>query len=136
MSALLENGKREDRSLNYRSPVVATSITPAILEAVTARIDRAIQRNVKLEWLFIVILMTLFLAGLGLMMGGVISRRWDCFIPGDLSEVAIIYPIEKLRKLREDNLLFETFPAMLLMANTSRSQQLLAQFLGRLIERM
>lgn len=115
---------------------MATSITPAILEAVTARIDRAIQRNVKLEWLFIVILMTLFLAGLGLMMGGVISRRRDCFIPGGLSEVAIIYPIEKLRKLREDNLLFETFPAMLLMANTSRSQQLLAQFLGRLIERM
>jgi hypothetical protein len=115
---------------------VATPITSAILEAVTARIDRAIQRNVKLEKLFIVILMTLFLAGLGLMMGGVISQRWECFIPGGLSEVAIVYPIEKLRKLREDNLLFETFPALLLMANTTRPQQLLTQFLGRLIERM
>ncbi len=112
------------------------ALTPEIFAAVVVRIDRAIQRNSKLEMLFVFILLTLFLVGIGLMIGGVISQRWDCFVPGGLSEVAIIYPIEKLRKLREDNLLFETFPALLLMANTPRSQQLLAQFLARLIERL
>lgn len=123
-------------SPGQRSPVVAAPLTPEILRDVTARIDRAIQRNVNFERLFVFILLTLFAAGIGLMVGGVISQRWECFVPGGLSEVAIIYPIEKLRKLREDNLLFETFPALLLMANATKSQQLLAQFLGRLIERM
>ncbi len=115
---------------------MVSPITPNVFDAVTARIDRAIQRNGKLEMMFAIVLGTLFIVGIGLMVGGVISQRWDCFVPGGLSEVAIIYPIEKLRKLREDNLLFETFPALLLMANTPKSQQLLAQFLGRLIERM
>jgi hypothetical protein len=115
---------------------VASALSPDVIKAVTTRIDLAIKRNDKLEMLFVIILVVLFLVGLGLMIGGVISQRWESFVPGGLSEVAIFYPIDRLRKLREDNLLFETFPALLLMANSSRSQQLLAQFLSRLIERL
>jgi uncharacterized membrane protein YbhN (UPF0104 family) len=112
------------------------ALTPVVFAEVTARIDQALRRNAKFEKLFVVILTTLFLVGIGLMIGGVISQRWDCFVPGGLSEVAIIFPIMSLRKLIDDNRLFETFPASLLMANSPRSQQLLAQFLDRLIARL
>lgn len=115
---------------------MSAPVTPDVINRVAARIDQAIIRNKRLEWLFIGILLCLFIVGLVLIVVGVTSQRWDCFVPGGLVEVAIYFPIGKLEKLRNDNLLFETFPAFLEMANTRRSQELLSQFLGRLIERM
>ncbi len=115
---------------------MSAPVTPDVIDRVTERIDRAIRRNIHLERLIIGILVTLFLSGIGLVIGGVVSQRWECFIPGGLAEVAIIFPIQKLTKLREDNLLYETFPALLRMANTTRTQELPTLFLGRLIERM
>jgi uncharacterized membrane protein YbhN (UPF0104 family) len=114
---------------------VATGLTPEVIDRVTKRIDLAIRRNSRLEWLFIFILGTLFLVGLGLLIGGAITQHWEYLGPGSIVELAILYPIEQAKKLRQDNLLFETFPAMLEMANKTRSQELLAQFLRHLIER-
>lgn len=109
---------------------------PDVFDKVAARIEQALAENKGKERLLVFILMTLFLSGIGLIIYGILSGTWwECGI-GTLLEGTIYYPFEKLRKIWQYKLLYRTFSEFLRLADKTRTQALLTQFLARLIERI
>lgn len=107
-----------------------------VIRLVTERINEAIQRNWHTERLYIGALVLLFLAGLGLLIGGALSQRWELLAPGGLVQLAIVLPIRRLIQLRQDDMRLQIIPQLLLLAETHEAKVLAARLVKRLIDKV
>ncbi len=89
-----------------------------VIGEVTDRIDAAIAKNRRYEQVIIFLLILLFLVGLALIVWGAIIQRWELIVPGSLFELAIVFPIRQLVKLRNDNMRLQIIPQLLRLAST------------------
>jgi hypothetical protein len=107
-----------------------------VIREVTACIDAAIEKNRRTERAVIAILVSLFLAGLGLLIYGAIIRRWELLVPGGLAQLIIYFPIRRLIRLREDNMRLQILPQLLRLADTREAKRLAANLVKRLIQKV
>jgi len=91
---------------------------PKIVEEVSQAIDAAIGKNRRLEFLTVGVLLTLFVAGIGLLVYGAIRERWELLCSGGIVELAVTLPIKHLLKFRADAIKLRTVPHLLRLATT------------------
>jgi hypothetical protein len=107
-----------------------------VIREVEACIDAAIEKNRHTERIVIGVLVTLFVAGLGLMVYAAIVQRWELLVPGSIVQVIIFFPIRKLIQLREDNMRLRILPQLMRLADTDEAKLLAARLVKRLIEKV
>ncbi|HTU92467.1 MAG TPA: hypothetical protein VMF69_20465 [Gemmataceae bacterium] len=107
-----------------------------VIREVEACIDAAIEKNRHTERIVIGVLLTLFVAGLGLMVYAVVSQRWELLVPGSIVQILLFFPIRKLIQLREDNMRLRILPRLLRLADSEEAKLLAARLVKRLIEKV
>jgi hypothetical protein len=104
-----------------------------VIREVTACIDEAIGKNRRTEYLAIVVLVSLFTVGLGLLIYGAVVQEWKLLAPGGIVQAIIFWPIRWLIKLREDNMRLQILPQLLRLADSKEAKALAARLVKRLI---
>ncbi len=107
-----------------------------VIREVSDRIDVAIVANRAREMIIAVVLVLLFLVGLGLMIYGAAIQRWELLVPGGVTQLSIAFPVRGLIKLRGDNLRLQIIPQLLRLADTEEAKALAFQLITRLIEQV
>src|SRR5438067_315605 len=107
-----------------------------VVREVSERIDTALSKNHRTEVVILVVLVLLFLIGLGLMVYGAAIQHWEFVAPGALAELAIGFPIRQLVKLRGDNLRLQIIPQLLRLADTPQAKALAYRLIEKLIEQV
>lgn len=105
-----------------------------VIRLVTERINEAIRRNRHTERLYVGALVLLFLTGLGLLIAGAVMQRWELLAPGGLVQGAIVLPIRRLIRLRQDDMRLQIIPQLLLLTETQEAKVLAARLVKRLID--
>jgi hypothetical protein len=82
------------------------------------------------------VLVVLIVAGLGLVVYGAASRRWELLAPGGLVQLLVFFPVRKLIQLREDNMRLQILPQLMRLAETKEAKALAAKLVQRLIEKV
>ena len=72
-----------------------------VISQVTAYIDAAVEKNKRTEHVVMSMLVLLIVVGLGLIVYGAGTRRWELLAPGGLAQVLVFFPLRKLIQLRE-----------------------------------
>jgi hypothetical protein len=107
-----------------------------VVREVTACIEAAVEKNRRTERVVIGILITLFAAGLGLLIYVALTQQWQLLVPGGLVQMVIFLPIRRLIQLREDNMRLQILPQLLRLADTKEAKLLAARLVKRLIEKV
>ncbi len=107
-----------------------------VVREVTARIDAAISENRHRERIIIAALLALFAVGLALIVWGAAIRHWELLVPGGIIQLTIAYPIQRLIKLREDNVRLQIIPQLLRLAEADEGKALAAKLVSRLINQV
>lgn len=107
-----------------------------VVRQVTERIDSAIKENRKHEYLLVVVLILLFVVGLGLLVYGAVTKELWLLAPGGILQSTIVFPILLLVKLREDNMRLQILPQLMRLADTEEAKRLAAKLVNRLIEQV
>jgi hypothetical protein len=107
-----------------------------VVREVSECIEQALTHNRSQERLIVGLLAVLFLTGLGLLIFGAIAQSWTLLVPGGLVQLAIVMPIQKLLRLREDNMRLQILPQLMRLATTKESRELAAKLVLRLLEKM
>ena len=100
------------------------------------RIDAALRQNRRQEHLIIGVLVALFAVGLGLIVYGAAIQAWGLLAPGGILHLAIVFPIRRLIKLREENIRLQIIPQLLRLADTEDAKRLVSKLINRLIEQV
>jgi hypothetical protein len=115
---------------------LAAKSDPEVIREVCDRIDAALRKNHRTELVIIGVLLLLFLSGIGLIIFGAAVQRWEFLVPGGLAELAIVFPIRQLVKLRADNLRLQIIPQLLRLADTPQAKALAFELIQRLIRQV
>ncbi len=107
-----------------------------VVREVSERVDAALSKNHRTEIVIVVVLVLLFLTGIGLVAYGAAVQRWEFLVPGGLAELAIVFPIRQLVKLRADNVRLQIIPQLLRLADNPQAKALAAKLIERLIEQV
>lgn len=107
-----------------------------VIREVANCIDGAIEKNRRTERIVVVILVALFLAGLGLLVYGAVTQRWQLLIPGSIVQLSIFLPVRKLIQLREDNMRLQILPQLMRLADSDEAKLLAARLVERLIQKV
>ncbi len=107
-----------------------------VVQEVGERIDVAIRQNRGQERIIVVLLVMLFVSGLGLVVWGAATKAWSLLAPGGLLQLAIVFPLRRLIKLREDNMRLQILPQLLRLADSQEAKLLAAKLVNRLIEQV
>jgi len=107
-----------------------------IVEVVNSRIDKAIRDNAGSERLISVVLITLFVAGIVLILWGAYHEQWTFLVPGGMAEMALVFPVRQLVKMRADNMSLQVIPPMLRLAGTDDAKTLAMELIQRLIRQL
>lgn len=115
---------------------MVTRARDQIVHEVAGYVDEAIRKNRRSEWLIAGLLVAQFVAGLALLTAGAALDRWALIVPGGLLSSLLFWPVQKLIRLRANNLRLQLLPELLRLAETKQAQQLAAKLIDRLIETM
>lgn len=102
----------------------------------TACIEAAIAKNRRQEWVVVGSLLALFATGLALLVYGAATQAWQVLAPGGLIQSAIVFPIRRLIRLREENKTLQILPQLMRLADTKEAKALAARLVQKLIEKM
>ena len=81
--------------------MVAKKTDAEIVDEVSGFIEAAINSNRRRERIVVVLLIGLFSVGLGLLILGATTERWQLLVPGGIAQLTIVLPVRALIKLRE-----------------------------------
>jgi hypothetical protein len=84
-----------------------------VVREVTDTIQRALQRNRRIETALLTLLGGIGATGIGFLISVVYTARWELAITGGIAELAIVMPIRELVKLRRENLRLEVLPQLI-----------------------
>lgn len=101
------------------------------IRLINDRIDSMIKSGKKLENIVIGMALILFITGLGVLIYGLISKEIFAIGSGTVMDIMIIWPINRLTKIREKNILLGVIPSLTATINDSNIQ---AEILKKLIE--
>jgi hypothetical protein len=101
------------------------------IEIINSRIDSMILAGKKLENIVIAMAIILFVTGLSVLIYGIYSEQSIAIGSGTLMDIMIIWPINRLTKMREKNILLGVMPSLATTVNDSVIQ---AEILKKLIE--
>ena len=107
-----------------------------VVREVSERIDQAINDNRGRERVIVGVLIVMFVVGLGLILYGAISRSLQLLVPGGVIQVALVFPVRRLIKLREDNVRLQIIPQLLRLADSREAKVLAARLIRRMIEQV
>ncbi len=107
-----------------------------IADRVAAIIQKALRRNLYLEIITVILLATVAGVGIYLLLRGASDRSWELLISGAACEASVGWPVVNLLNLRRFNLLFQTLPELIRMADTEDGKKLFYAFIERLMERL
>jgi hypothetical protein len=107
-----------------------------LIREVTAYIEVANAANRRQEWVVTGLLVALAVVGLGMLIYGAVAQAWQLVIPGGLIQSAVVLPIRKLIKLREENKALQIPPQLLRLADNKGARALAAKLILRLIEKV
>lgn len=107
-----------------------------VVREVSERIDVAIRQNRRHERVIVIVLVLLFVVGLGLIIYGAAIQEWQLLVPGGILQLTVAFPIRRLIKLREDNMRLQILPQLLRLADTEEAKALAARLASRLIEQV
>jgi hypothetical protein len=107
-----------------------------VIREVTASIEEAIAKNRRHELLVIAALLAMFLVGLGLLVYGAVAPAWQLLVPGGLVQLAIVFPVRKLIRLREENQTLRILPQLMRLATSQEAKRLAAELVRKLIEKV
>ena len=82
------------------------------------------------------VLLALFFVGLGLLVYGALTQAWQLLIPGGLVQASIVIPLERLVKIRAEQLTLQLLPQLMRLADTREAKQLSATLVKKLIGRL
>jgi len=78
-----------------------------VVREVTDTIQKALQRNRRIETTLLTLLGGIGATGIGFLISAIYTARWELAISGGIVELAIVMPIRELVKLRRENLRLE-----------------------------
>lgn len=114
--------------------------TPADLppdaKPILNRIDASLRRHAKQEWIIVVVLVLLFLAGIVLLIIGIARQDWTISVPGGIVEMGVYFPVRQLQHTRNRNISLQVIPLALSLADTEQRKRLVFEFLNRLISQV
>lgn len=92
----------------------------ALIERIEKRVDHALAANSRTEALVTGMAAGIFLLGIGVILAGYWLKNPYVFVGGGVSQLLLWRPIDAIVKLRQDNLILQTFPT--LMSGLSREK--------------
>jgi hypothetical protein len=98
------------------------------------RIDAAVALNRKHEDSIIILCVLMTLSGLTLLLWGAFKEQWTVIVSGGALQSLVFFPIRKLIKLRENNVILQVVPQLLRLANDVESKRLAASLVQKLIK--
>lgn len=107
-----------------------------IAERIARRIDQAIRRNIGLEIAIIAILVIVASVGIYLLINGANERRWELLATGSACQAAIGWPIAQLLEIRRFNVLLQTLPELIRMADTEGRKELVFKLVEKLMDKL
>jgi hypothetical protein len=107
-----------------------------VVREVTDTIQKALQRNRRIETTLLALLGGIGLTGIGLLASAIFTARWELAISGGIVELAVLMPIRELVKLRRENLRLEVLPQLIRLADTANRKKLVFDLISRLIEQI
>lgn len=116
--------------------VVSRKSDDELVRQVTYQVEVAIAQNRRLEWLLIGLLVAQFAVGLGLLIYGAVVGAWQLLAPGGLMHVALVWPVQKLIRVRSENRTLLILPRLMQLADSAEAQRLAAQLVLKLIEKV
>jgi hypothetical protein len=106
------------------------------IELVARAIAEANEKNRQRERLEIVLLMALFLGGLGFLIAGALADRWELLVPGGFLQFMTAWPLRQIAKLREDKTRLQIVLQLLKLAASKEAKVLAAELVRKLIEQV
>jgi len=106
-----------------------------VIQEVTRRIEGAVAAYRRLGWLLLILLLSLLVAGLALVIYGVMEGHWVLGVAGGGVLLGIILPIRSLMQLHADSLRLQMIPQMLRLADTPKAKALMYELIQKLIQR-
>jgi hypothetical protein len=82
-------------------------------ENILARIDDVIKANKRSEWLFCILLVILFLVGIGSIICAIISKEYVWTTPSLLTTCLLKWPLKEIRCMRIKNIALATAPMLI-----------------------
>lgn len=107
-----------------------------VIREVEAAIDGAIEKNRHTERMVLLVLVSLFVVGLGLIVYAAILQQWALLVPGSFLQIILFFPVRKLIQLREDNMRLGILPQLMRLADSDEAKLLAAGLVKRLIEKV
>lgn len=107
-----------------------------VVREVTDTIQRALQRNRRIETTLLALLGGIGVTGIGFLISAVYTGRWELGVSGGIVELAVIMPIRELVKLRRENLRLEVLPQLIRLADNANRKKLVFDLVSRLIEQI
>lgn len=104
-----------------------------VIKEVEARIEEAIHRTRWQKTLIILLSAILLLVGLCLIVYGAIRRNWLAIAPGALLQAMIYFPLNRLVKIKAEEMRLLVLPRMLRLASKSRAKQLAYKLIEELV---
>jgi hypothetical protein len=110
-------------------------IGPLVVE-VEKRIDRTLKRHALVGWIIVAILVTFFLAGMGLVIYGTLKESLYGIASGGVVEAFIIAPVARLIRFRGDDIRLAIIPALLPLLDHNKARELAALLVQALIDQV
>ena len=108
-----------------------------VLPRIRSRIDEALGQNRRDAGLIAALLVAMFVVALGLILYGAAVDQWAMIAPGGLLQILILFPVRRLTKLREGNLMLQVVPDLLvLLEDTPEGRAMAVKMIEKLIERV
>lgn len=85
------------------------------LAALNARVDQALSRNARAEYIIIALSAAIFLLGVGLLAVSYVEKNPYVATGSLLLQGFLYWPIQQIRQLRRENIMLQTVPAVVAM---------------------
>jgi hypothetical protein len=107
-----------------------------LIREVMAEMAKAFEVARRRERLETVAILLLFVVGLGLLVFGAVTQAWQLLVPGGLVQASIVVPLQRLVKLRAEQLTLQLLPQLMRLADSQEAKELAARLVKKLIGRL
>lgn len=99
------------------------------IQIINGRVDKALADNRRAEWIIIGLAIAIFILGISILVVGYWQE--NLYVSGGslVFDALLYWPIREILKLRRDNIILQTLPAMVTSLSAERAADEIAKFL-------
>jgi hypothetical protein len=102
------------------------------IEIIMDRIDEVLSQNKRIEWIYIILTVLLFLLGIACMVSAIVTGQYLWTTPSAITTSMLYFPLKEIKDIRQKNIALATAPILITQLPTDKAAEEIQKLLQSL----